>query len=95
MRKNKTYELLLTLGADINVARTTVAGLLSPQIFGASGVQHDSADVLDLRPNGCGKMWDLLNVAQRITVREEGNQRKAVHRRGFVLGLLADWLTDG
>ena len=38
---NEIYELLLTLGADMSVARTTVAGLLSPQIFGAS-VQHVS-----------------------------------------------------
>ena len=35
---NETFELLLSLGADMSVARTTVAGLLSPQIFGASGV---------------------------------------------------------
>ena len=37
---NETYELLLTPGADMSVARTTVAGLLSHQIFGAASVQH-------------------------------------------------------
>ena len=30
----ETNELLLTLGADVGVARTTVAELLPPQIFG-------------------------------------------------------------
>ena len=60
---NETYELLLTLGADVSVARTTVAWLLSPQIFGESGVQQVSGDVLDLRPHGCGTVWDFLSVA--------------------------------
>ena len=31
---NETNELLLTLGADMSVARTTAAELLSPRIFG-------------------------------------------------------------
>ena len=26
---------------------------------------------LDFRPHGCGKMWDFLNVAERIKVREK------------------------
>ena len=39
---NETYELLLALGADMSVPRTTVAGLLSPQIFGATGAQDVS-----------------------------------------------------
>ena len=63
---NETCELLLTLGADNGVARTTVAGLLSPQFFGASSVQHLSGDVLDLRSQRCERMWDLLNAAERV-----------------------------
>ena len=34
---NATYELILTLGAEMSVARTTVAELLTPQIFGTTG----------------------------------------------------------
>ena len=49
---NETYELLLTR-ADNGVARTTVAGLVSPQFFGASSVQHLSGDVLELRSQRC------------------------------------------
>ena len=45
---NATYELLLTLGADMSVARTTVAELLSPQIFGTTGEHLAPGDVLDL-----------------------------------------------
>ena len=35
---HETHELLLALGADMSVARTTVAKLLSPQICGTTGV---------------------------------------------------------
>ena len=66
---HETYELLLTLGVDVGVARTTVAGLLSPHIF--AGVQHVSEDVLDLRSQGCGKMWDLHNAAEKVKVRKK------------------------
>ena len=79
----------------MSVARTTVAGLLSPQIFGASGVQHVSGDVLDLRSYGCGKMWDFHNAAERVKVRKKVVSEKAVHRHRFVLRSLADWPTAG
>ena len=41
---NWTYDLLLTLGADTSVARSTVAELLSPQILGTMSVHLAPGD---------------------------------------------------
>ena len=41
---NWTYDLLLTLGADMSVARSTVAELLSPQILGTMSVHLAPGD---------------------------------------------------
>ena len=86
MTKEQTIEANETYG----VARTTVARLLSPQIFGAAGLQHVSGDVLGLRTHGCGKMWDFLNVAERIKVRD-----KVIRVRAWIAGRLAHgWIND-
>ena len=71
---NETYELLSTFGADVGVARTIVAGLLSSQIFGVSNVQHVS---------GCGKMWNLHNEESATSVgRARGTRGKFAMMRG-------------
>ena len=48
--------------------------LISDQIF--SGVQHVSGDVLDLRSQGCGKMWDLHNAPERVKGRKKAVSEK-------------------
>ena len=63
---NESYELRLTLDADMGVARTTVAELLLPHNLGTTGVHHAQRDMLDLRSHERGKMCDFLNAADRI-----------------------------
>ena len=54
--QSKQTNLTSTLGAGMRVLRTTVAELLSPQIFGTTGEHLDPKDVLDLRFHKRGKM---------------------------------------
>ena len=83
---NETYELLLTLGADVCVARTTVAELFSPQMFGTTGEHLAQGDVLDLRSHGCGEMRDFLSEADRIKVRE----KVIIEKPYIVMGVCLD-----
>ena len=55
----------------MSVARATVAELLSPQIFGATGEHLAPGYVLDVRSHGCGTMSDLLIEAGKTKVRQK------------------------
>ena len=82
----RNYELLLALGADMSVARTTVAELLSPLFFGTTGVHLATRDVLHLRSHVCGEMRDFVNAADRANVREKVIKEKPCIVMGACLG---------
>ena len=93
--QNATYELLLTLGADMSVARTTVAECFLIKSFARQASICAPGDVLDLRSHGCGKMWDFPNAADRIKAREKVISEKPCIIMRVVLGPLANLALGG
>jgi hypothetical protein len=71
---NRLYELLLTMGADANMAKSKVAELYSPPrvttyIGSLPHVSLEAGMTFDLRVGADGKQWDFLKAEDRARAR--------------------------